>query len=105
MDNEAIQALAARVEVHEDESYTARYPAEQVCALRIVLSSGTVFEGGCTITKGEPSKPHQPQELETKFMQLGVPLWGEAVARRLLDGCLQLEALADFSHFSRGFNL
>src|SRR6185503_4963668 len=105
VDNETIQALAARVEVQEDESYTARYPAEQVCELRIVLSSGAVFDGRCTITKGELSKPHQPQELETKFMQLGAPLWGEAVARRLLDGCLQLEALPDFSHFSRGFHL
>ena len=105
VDNEAIQALAARVEVQEDESYTARYPAEQVCNLRIVLSSGTVFDGGCTITRGEPSKPHQPRELETKFMQLGVPVWGEAVARRLLDGCLQLEKLPDFSNFSQGFDL
>ena len=105
VENEVIQAIAARVEVQEDESYTARYPAEQVCELRIVLSDGAVYEGRCTITKGEPSKPHQPQELETKFMQLGVPVWGVAVARRLLDGCMQLEELPDFSRFSEGFDL
>ena len=105
VDNEAIQALAARVEVHEDESYTARYPAEQVCDLRIVLAGGQVLEGRCTVTKGEPSKPHQPAELEAKFMQLGVPVWGEAVTRRLLDGCMKLEEVADFSLFSREFDL
>jgi 2-methylcitrate dehydratase PrpD len=105
VDNETIQALAARVEVAEDTSYTARYPAEQVCDLRIVLSGGTVHEGRCTITKGEPSKPHQPAELEDKFLQLGAPVWGEAEARRLLQGCMKLEELPDFSQFSRGFDL
>lgn len=105
VDNEAIQALAARIEVEEDASYTARYPAEQVCDLRIVLAGGRVHEGRCTVTKGEPSKPHAPEELEKKFMQLGVPVWGEAVARRLLGGCLKLEELPDFSRFAGGFDL
>ena len=105
VDNKAIQALAARVEVEEDASYTARYPAEQVCDVRIVLSGGTVLEGRCTITKGEPSKPHQPAQLEEKFLQLGAPIWGEAEARRLLQGCMKLETVPDFSHFSRGFDL
>jgi 2-methylcitrate dehydratase PrpD len=105
VDNRAIQALAARVEVEEDASYTARYPSEQVCDLRIVLSSGQVHEGRCTVTKGEPSKPHAPEELEKKFMQLGVAVWGEAVARRLLEGCLKLEELPDFARFAEGFDL
>jgi 2-methylcitrate dehydratase PrpD len=105
VDNDAIQALAARVEVQEDASYTARYPSEQVCDLRIVLAGGQVHEGRCTVTKGEPSKPHAPEELEKKFMQLGVPIWGEAVARRLLPACMKIEDLPDFSHFSRGFDL
>jgi 2-methylcitrate dehydratase PrpD len=105
VDDPAIQALAARVEVKEDASYTARYPAEQVCDLRIVLADGNVHEGRCTVTKGEPSKPHSPAELEAKFMQLGVPIWGEAVARRLLEGCLRLDQLRDFSRFSQDFEL
>jgi 2-methylcitrate dehydratase PrpD len=105
VDNEAIQSLAARVDVEEVASYTASYPAEQVCDLRIVMSDGTAHEGRCTITKGEPSKPHQPAQLEEKFLQLGAPLWGEAEARRLLAGCMKLEEMPDFSHFSRGFDL
>jgi 2-methylcitrate dehydratase PrpD len=105
VDNEVIQALAARVEVQEDERYTARYPAEQVCDLRIVLVSGQVLEGRCTVTKGEPAKPHLPAELEAKFMQLGVPVWGEDLARRLLEGCMKLEEVRDFSRFSEGFDL
>jgi 2-methylcitrate dehydratase PrpD len=52
VDNPAIQALAARVNVQEDASYTARYPAEQVCELRIVLEGGQVLEGRCTGDQG-----------------------------------------------------
>jgi 2-methylcitrate dehydratase PrpD len=105
VDNPAIQALAARVHVQEDASYTARYPAEQVVDLRIVMSDGSAHEGRCTITKGEPSKPHRPEELQAKFMQLGAPIWGEATAQRLLEGCLRLETLPDFSRFAQGFDL
>ncbi len=105
VDNPKIQALAARVHVQEDASYTARYPAEQVVDLRIVMADGRAHEGRCTITKGEPSKPHRAEELRAKFLQLGVPLWGEPAAQRLLDGCLKLEALPDFSRFAEGFDL
>lgn len=105
VDNPAIQALAAKVEVREDEGYTARYPAEQLCDLRIVLAGGRVLTGRCTVTKGEASRPHTPQELEAKFMMLGVPLWGEEVARLLLAGCLNIEEQGDFARFSQGFDL
>lgn len=105
VDNPKIRALAARVHVQEEASYTARYPAEQPCDVRISMSGGQTFEGHCTVTKGEPSRPHRPAELEAKFMQLGAPLWGEPAARRLLQGCLKLEALDDFSRFAEGFDL
>jgi 2-methylcitrate dehydratase PrpD len=105
VDNPAIQTLAARVHVQEEASYTARYPAEQVVDLRIVMSDGHAHEGRCTITKGEPTKPHTPEELRAKFMQLGVPIWGEPVAERLLEGCMRLEELPDFSRFAEGFDL
>jgi hypothetical protein len=73
--------------------------------VRIHMSDGQTLEGHCTITKGEPAKPHRPEELEAKFMQLGAPLWGEAVTRRLLEGCLKLEALPDFSRFAQELDL
>jgi 2-methylcitrate dehydratase PrpD len=104
VDNPQIQALAARVHVQEEASHTARYPTEQVVDLRIVMSGGQVREGHCTITKGEPARPHTPEELRAKFMQLGAPIWGEAVAQRLLGGCLELEQEPDFSRFAEGFD-
>ena len=105
VDNTAIQALAARVDLQEEKQFTARYPEEQVCDLKIILMDGKVLEGRCLIMKGEPANPHRPSELEAKFMQLGVPVWGEDTARQLLAGCLQLERLPDFGSFADGFNL
>ena len=105
VDNPAIQRLAACVEMQEEPSYTARYPAEQVCDLRIVMSDGQTHGGRCTITKGEPSKPHRPEELRAKFMQLGAPIWGDADARRLLDECLRMEELPDLSRLAERFDL
>jgi 2-methylcitrate dehydratase PrpD len=103
--NEEIHALASRVEVRENKSYTGRYPAEQCCDVRIVLDDGKILEGRCIVMKGEPAKPHSPAQLDAKFMQLGAPLWGELQARRLLEGCMKLEREPDFRRFSEGFDL
>ena len=69
------------------------------------MSSGKALEGRCTITKGEPSKPHRPEELRAKFLQLGAPLWGEPVTSQLLQGCLTIEKTPDMSRFAEGFDL
>lgn len=105
VDNPAIQALAARVEVREEASYTARYPAEQPCDVRIVMAGGRALEGHCVITKGELARPHRPEELQAKFMQLGAPLWGEPVAQRLLQGFLSIEKTPDLAYFAQEFDL
>jgi 2-methylcitrate dehydratase PrpD len=105
VDNEVIRSLAARVDLREDLQYTARYPDEQVCDLKITLADGKVLEGRCLVMKGEPARPHSNAELEAKFLQLGVPVWGEETSRRLLEGCLKLETLPDFGAFADGFNL
>lgn len=103
--NPKVQALAQRVDLREDAAHTARYPEEQICDLRIVLKNGAVHEGRCTVMKGEPANPHRPEELEGKFFDLGVPVWGEAVTRRLYEGCMDLERIADFRAFADQFAL
>jgi 2-methylcitrate dehydratase PrpD len=59
--NPQVQALAQRVDLQEDKSFTARYPAEQPATVRIILKNGTAFEGRCVVTRGEPTNPHQPE--------------------------------------------
>ncbi len=105
VDNEAIQSLAARVDLQENPQFTERYPREQLCDLRIVLTDGKELEGRCLVMKGEPENPHSAAELEGKFMQLGAPLWGDAAARELLAGCMALERIENFGTFADRFKL
>ncbi|MBI4189059.1 MAG: MmgE/PrpD family protein, partial [Betaproteobacteria bacterium] len=103
--NPKVQALAARVEVEEEPAYTAAYPREQICNVKLVLNDGMTFEGRCTVMKGEPGNPHKPEDLERKFFELGTPIWGEEVARRLFQGCMRLEDIPDFRAFAADLSL
>ena len=103
--NPRIQALARRIDVQEDKSFTARYPAEQPVTLRIVMRGGAVHEGRCVVTRGEPAHPHQPEELTAKFFELGTPAWGKEVTQKLYDGLMRLEEIENFRVFADRFNL
>jgi 2-methylcitrate dehydratase PrpD len=103
--NSAVQALAQRVNLQEDESFTARYPAEQPVELRIVMRDGAVYSGRCRITKGEPGNPHRPEQLKAKFFELGLPVWGSMRTQELFNGLMGLENIADFQSFSARMSL
>ncbi len=103
--NPQIQALAQRVDLQEDKSFTARYPAEQPVSVRIVMKNGVMHEGHCVVTKGEPANPHKPAELTGKFFELGEPVWGKTVTQNLYDGLMRLEEIRDFSAFAGTFAL
>jgi 2-methylcitrate dehydratase PrpD len=103
--NTTVQSLVQRVDIREDKQHTARYPEETPCDLRIVLNDGRVFEGHCTVMKGEPSNPHKPEDLRNKFFELGRPVWGDARTRELFDGMMRLENIADFGAFTERFEL
>ena len=45
--NPKVQALAARVSVEEDPAFTAAYPAQQRCFVRLRLKRGGTLEGTC----------------------------------------------------------
>ena len=103
--NRKVQALAARVTVEEDPAFTAAYPAQQRCIVRLRLKRGGTLEGHCTVTKGEPGNPHKPSELERKFFELGTPIWGDGTTTRLYRACMEMESLSDFRAFSAEITL
>lgn len=103
--NPVVQALTQRVDLQEDKSFTARFPAEQPVTLRIVMKNGAVHEGQCTITKGEAAKPHTHAELTGKFFELGEPVWGKPVTQKLYDGLMKLEEIKDFRAFGAELKL
>lgn len=103
--NPAVQSLAKRVELQEDRSFTARYPAEQPVTIRAVMRDGRTYEGHCIVTKGEPARPHTAADLGGKFFELGEAAWGKPTTRSLFDGLMQLEKIEDFQAFMGGMAL
>ncbi len=97
--NPAIQSLAKRVELLEDKSFTARYPAEQPVSVRAVMHDGSTYEGHCVLTKGEPARPHTPADLSGKFFELGEAVWGKSTTKSLFDGLMQLEKIENVQAF------
>ena len=103
--NPVVQALAQRVDLREDTAFTARYPAEQPIEIRVLMRDGKIHTGQCVITKGEPAKPHQPEELTAKFFELGDPIWGRAITQTLYDGLMNIESIDRFGAFSAALSL
>jgi 2-methylcitrate dehydratase PrpD len=98
--NDEVQALALRVDLQEDKSHTARYPQETPCDVRIVMKNGDSYSGRGVVMKGEPSNPHQPEDLRRKFFELGTPVWGESTTREVFDAFMDIEHVPDFGAFA-----
>lgn len=94
--NAQVQSLVQRVYLCEESSFAARYPQEQPVTVRIMVKNSAVFDGSCSITKGEPSNPHTTEELAAKFLELGEPVWGKPTTQTLYHQLMQLENIADF---------
>jgi 2-methylcitrate dehydratase PrpD len=97
--NPVVQALAKKVGLQEDESFTARYPAEQPVSIRAVLRDGSRYEGRCVVTRGEPANPHTAADLGGKFFELGEAVWGRPTTQSLFDGLMKLEKIGNFQEF------
>jgi 2-methylcitrate dehydratase PrpD len=98
--NRELQALVQRVHVREEPAFTARYPREQPVTVRMAMKDGAVYEGRCTVTKGEPTNPHTPADLAGKFFELGEPIWGKPTTQALYNRLMRLEDIADLRVFA-----
>jgi 2-methylcitrate dehydratase PrpD len=81
--NETVRDLARKVVVREDPSLTSQLPAFRPARLAIHLADGRVLSGETFTNRGDSSDPYEPDEIRAKFLDLTVPVWGEAHAQRL----------------------
>ncbi len=49
--------------------------------------------------KGEPGNPHRPEDVEKKFFDLMVPVWGVGRSRKLYDTLLSVESVPHMGEF------
>ncbi len=77
LDAPDLRALAARVEIHEDATFNARFPAERWALARLHLSDGRLLESAPCEALGNPHNPLPDEALTTKFHALADPVLGE----------------------------
>ncbi|MBI4182950.1 MAG: MmgE/PrpD family protein [Proteobacteria bacterium] len=93
--NPAIHRLAERVHVSSEPKYTARYPREQPCDVRLRFRDGTIAEAGTAYTRGGKEKPHSHAEMRDKFLALARRAWTKAHAEALFARCMSLERVGN----------
>jgi 2-methylcitrate dehydratase PrpD len=103
--NPDVRALTAKIDVREEPAYTRQYPGKQLCDVLIHLSGGRTISGRCEIMKGEAGNPHRAEDVEQKFFDLTVPVWGAERAQRLYEGIFALENVPDLRTFGSDFAL
>ncbi len=101
VDNPVIQALAQRVSVTENPAYSAAFPAKQLVDATVRFRDGTVWTAKGEHTKGEAERPHAPDELREKFLELSAGAWPRAHGTALLDGLLAIDRAPDLQAFFR----
>lgn len=92
-----IQALCAKIHVVEDADFTKSYPEQQRVMLALRFKDGGQVLGQCTITSGEPTRPHDPDLIDRKFDGLAQPIWGATRCRQLLEALHNIERCTDLS--------
>jgi len=97
--NPAIHALALKVDVSENPKYTASFPHQQPCDVKIRLKNGSVLEASAQYTKGDPMNPRKPQELRNKFFDIAQWVWDKRLAQNIFDGVRACDKIDDMHAF------
>jgi 2-methylcitrate dehydratase PrpD len=105
VDDPVIQALAHKVSVTENPEYSKAFPHQQLVDATVTFRDGTAWTGRGTHTKGEAERPHQPDELRDKFLELSAGAWPRAQGSAILDGLLALDTVPDLQAFFREHRL
>ena len=101
VDNPVIQALAQKISVTENPDHSKQFPHKQVVDATIRFRDGSTWTGHGEHTKGEAERPHHPDELREKFLELSAGAWPREQGNRFLDGLLALDTVPDAQAFFR----
>jgi 2-methylcitrate dehydratase PrpD len=99
VDNPVIQALAQRISVSENPEHSKKFPHQQLVDATVTFRDGSTWTGRGEHTKGEAERPHKPEELREKFLELSAGAWPRAQGSAFLDGLLALDRQPDLHAF------
>jgi 2-methylcitrate dehydratase PrpD len=79
-----VKDLMSRITLVDDPVLTAGYPSQRACRVKMTLTDGRKLEFFQPFRKGDPEQLLTDAEVDAKFMELTVPVIGEAKAKTLL---------------------
>ncbi|MEL7098001.1 MAG: MmgE/PrpD family protein [Pseudomonadota bacterium] len=95
-------AWLPRIDVSEDPTLSARFPAERVSEVTVHLADGNVLRSGVVTASGGPEAPMSEAALEAKVLAMASPTLGAADAGRLWEMRTALiDKQTPLSHFDR----
>lgn len=86
-----VKALMQRIECVADPELSKGYPNQRAAHVEIETADGRKLSHFQPTRKGDPELPLTDAELNDKYLELAVPVLGEAAARALLDELWRLE--------------
>lgn len=92
-----VLALAAKIDLVEDSTASARFPQERWASVQIGLSDGRSITSPSMRARGDADKPLTPAELDVKWDELVPPVLGNDDAARLramIDGVAHLDDIS-----------
>jgi 2-methylcitrate dehydratase PrpD len=96
-----VRAVLAKVEVVADPVLSKGYPGQRAAHVEVELNDGRLLKHFQPTRKGDPEMPLTDDEVNDKFLELAMPVIGDAAARELLATLWVLEkrpdALFDFT--------
>ena len=103
MQDAEVRALMRKIECVADPELSKGYPTQRAAQVEVETVDGRKFAHFQPTRKGDPEMPLSDDELNDKYLELAIPVVGEAAARALLDQLWTTEKLAgvDFSVAAR----
>jgi 2-methylcitrate dehydratase PrpD len=103
LDDPEVRALIRKIECIADPELSRGYPTQRAAQVEIETTDGRKLAHFQPTRKGDPEMPLTDAELNDKYLELAIPVIGEAAARALLDQLWTIEKLAsvDFDVASR----
>ena len=96
-----VRSVLAKVEVVADPVLSKGYPGQRAAHVEVELNDGKVYQHFQPTRKGDPEMPLTDDEVNAKFLELAMPVIGDAPARELLAALWVLDkrpdALFDFT--------
>jgi 2-methylcitrate dehydratase PrpD len=93
-----VRELMKKFEVVADPELSKGYPNQRAAQVEIEMNDGRKLSHFQPYRKGDPELPLTDDELNDKFLELAIPVLGEAKSRALLEQLWKTEKLHDVQY-------